>query len=76
MGTNLKMAQDLLELGATTNFVRSSRVYIDPDRKRIFRRSKNPKGKLTSGASSAHTWNDDGSMGIRARGGAYIRANY
>lgn len=29
MGTNLKMAQALLELGATASFIRNSRVYID-----------------------------------------------
>lgn len=65
MGTNLKMAQALLELGATTNFVRSSRVYIDLDRKENFPEVE----KILK----AHKWcivgshtNKDGSMGIRA----------
>ena len=65
MGTNLKMVQDLLKLGATANFVRNSRVYIDlnsqenfPEVEKILRANK-------WCIVSSHV-NRDGSMGIRA----------
>ena len=65
MGTNLKMAQDLLELGATTNFVRSSRVYIDLDRKESFPEVEKILQANKWCIVGSHV-NDDGSMGIRA----------
>ena len=65
MGTNLKMAQALLELGATARFIRNSRVCIDLDSQENFPEVE----KILK----AHKWcivgshvNSDGSMGIRA----------
>ena len=65
MGPNMKMAQALLEFGATVRFVRSSRAHIDlnnqenfPEVERILRAHK-------WCIVSSHT-NKDGSMNIRA----------
>ena len=65
MSTNLKMVQALLEFGATANFVRSSRVYVDLDRRENFpevERILRDHGWCIVGS---HV-NSDGSMGIRA----------
>lgn len=65
MGTNLKMAQDLLELGATTNFIRNSRVYIDLDSQENFPEVEKILRANKWCIVGSHT-NKDGSMGIRA----------
>ena len=65
MGTNLKMARDLLELGAATSFIRSSRVYIDLDRKENFPEVERILRDHKWCIVGSHI-NKDGSMGIRA----------
>ena len=63
--SNLKMAQALLELGATVRFVRSSRVHVYLDSQENLEEVEK--------VLRAHKWcivfshvNNDGSMGIRA----------
>ena len=65
MSTNLKMAQALLELGATASFIRSSRVYIDLDRKENFPEVEKILKDHKWCIVGSHV-NKDGSMGIRA----------
>ena len=65
MSTNLKMVQALLEFGATANFVRNSRGYIDLDRKENFPEVEKILKANKWCIVGSHV-NSDGSMGIRA----------
>ena len=65
MSTNLKMAKELRELGATTNFVRSVRVRIDLDSQENFPEVEKILKAHKWCIVSSHT-NKDGSMSIRA----------
>lgn len=65
MSTNLKMAKELRELGATIHFVRNSRVYIDLENNKDFPEVEKILQANKWCVVGSHV-NPDGSMGIRA----------
>ena len=65
MGPNMKMAQALLELGATATYIRNSRVYVDLDSQENFPEVEKILKAYKWCIVFSHV-NNDGSMGIRA----------